>query len=322
MFYLGVDGGGTKTVFSLINNDGKLLAQIRTKNIDYLRIGSEIFKNRLKTGVSSVCDQADIEINDISYSILGIPGCGDEIRSDNEVLEDIMTTIFSAGEYECVNDAKVGWAGSLACQPGVNLVAGTGTIGFGKDNNGNEARASGWGYFCGDEGSAYWLGKKVLSLFTKEADGREAKSPLYEIVQDEFNLNRDFDLISVIDNKLKQKRDKIAQLALLLYRAAEQGDKRAVKIYKEAAYEFSLTVNTIIDKLEFEKGESILVSYSGGVFKAGDYVLTPFRNYLAGENIRLIKPILEPSVGAAVIALKADWGYEDYSQLELDLEGV
>ena len=73
--------------------------------------------------------------------------------------------------------------GSLACRAGINLVAGTGAIGFGKDSFGKTARSAGWGYFCGDEGSAYWLGKQLISIFGKEADGRKAKTPLYDIVR-------------------------------------------------------------------------------------------------------------------------------------------
>lgn len=71
-----------------------------------------------------------------------------------EVLNSIVGKALSSSNYKCGNDSQAAWAGSLACQPGVNIVAGTGAIGFGVDANGNMARASGWGPFCGDEGSA------------------------------------------------------------------------------------------------------------------------------------------------------------------------
>ena len=106
-----------------------------------------------------------------------------------------------------VNDSAAGWAGSLGLEEGINLVAGTGSIAYGQNKFGTEARAGGWDDGFSDEGSCYWLGKKALELFSKESDGRVKKGKLLEIFRYNFNLKNDFDLIDIFDEvyKLLQK---------------------------------------------------------------------------------------------------------------------
>lgn len=235
----------------------------------------------------------------------GIPAYGQR-KNDVPLLKEIIRDILQNDKFKCGNDAEAGWAGSLACHPGINLVGGTGAIGFGKNQYGNTARSGGWPYFCGDEGSAYWLGKKLISLFEKESDGREEKAPLYEIVRKKFNLKSDFNFITVVQEDLKMQREEIAKLNLLLFQATEQGDKRAINIYKEVAYEYNLIANALIDKLNFKDEEKILISYSGGVFKVGKYILEPLKEYIFRKNVKLVEPILQPVTGAALYSLKLD----------------
>lgn len=301
MYYLGVDGGGTKTAFLIIDQKANVLSYLTTGTCHYMQIGIENFKEVIKEGINKSCSKADITVDQIDYAFFGIPGYGEK-KKDTKLLEDQLTEIIPQAKFKCGNDVEAGWAGSLACQPGINIVGGTGAIGFGKDQSEQIERASGWGYFCGDEGSAYWLGKKVISLFTKEADGRLEKTEIYQLVRDKFNLKRDFDLIEILYDKLELKRGKIASMALLLYQAAEAGDKKAIAAYRDAAREHSLTVKSLINKLNFKEGEKITVSYSGGVFNAGGYILKPLKDFLKKERVELIEPILKPITGAALYA--------------------
>ena len=102
------------------------------------------------------------------------------------------------------------------------------------------------------------------------------------------------------------QREEIAKLNLLLFQATEQGDKRAINIYKEVAYEYNLIANALIDKLNFKDEEKILISYSGGVFKVGKYILEPLKEYIFRKNVKLVEPILQPVTGAALYSLKLD----------------
>jgi N-acetylglucosamine kinase-like BadF-type ATPase len=318
MFYLGVDGGGTKTSFILIDDQGRIISYTIKGSCYYIQIQMDGFQKILKDGITEVCTKAGIGIREINYSFLGLPAFG-EIEKDVPLLESIVRNLLQSDNFKCGNDVEAGWAGSLACHPGINLVAGTGAIGFGKDSFGKTARSAGWGYFCGDEGSAYWLGRQLTSLFAKEADGREERTPLYDIVRQKFNISRDFDLISILYDNLMLKRDEIAKLAILVYQAAQQGDAKALALYDHAAYEHCLTVKSIIHQLHFTAKEDILVSYSGGVFKAGEFILDPLKRYLKEERVQLIKPVFIPVTGAALYAMLLD-GKTAGKQLTRDLK--
>lgn len=302
MYFLGVDGGGTKTAFEIINEKGRILAALKTPTCSYIQIGKENFGKVIYEGAKKVCEKAGISLFDLSCSCIGIPSFG-EISGDEPELIKIAKSALGKNTV-CVNDVVVAWAGSLACKPGINLLAGTGSMGYGVNNSGKSARSGGWGYYLGDEGSAHWLGKKAIELFTKEADGRLEKGPMYKIICDEFSLKSDFNFISVIYDDLKFKRDEIAKLQILLNKAADAGDRYAVKFYEDGAYELSLIVKSIIKALKFETSEPINLSYSGGVFKAGKYIFDPLMSFLKDYSIKVSKPRLIPVTGAALYALK------------------
>lgn len=295
-----MDGGGTKTSFIMTDEEGKILSHHLGDSSHYIQQGIDKFNSVISQGVNNICSFAGCKISDIDYGFFGLPAFGEDVEM-TEVLKGIILEIMQQDNFDCGNDVEAGWAGSLACQPGINIVAGTGAIGFGRDSFGNSARASGWGYFCGDEGSAYWIARKMISLFGKEADGRIAKTPLYNLIREEFALERDLDFISIIYDDIGLTRDAIAGLAPLLSRAADRGDPQARKIFAEAAQEHSLTVKAIISKLDFAD-RKVNVSYSGGVFQAGSHILEPFKKFLQQDNIKIFKPRLEPVTGAALYA--------------------
>lgn len=300
MFYLGIDGGGTKTAFAVISADGKILAYL-TQGTSYPdQIGLEAVRDVLSEGAHAVCKEAGITLDQIAFSFWGLPGFGENLANTEEVRK-IVAEIVGNKQHQCGNDVEVGWAGSLAGQAGIHLVAGTGAIGYGQDPSGNTARSSGWSELLGDEGSAYWLGLNVLQLFTKQSDYRMPRSPLYSLIREKLQLERDLDLIAI----LTTKRNEIAQLAQVVFEAAKLGDKNALELYKEAAYEHSLTVKAIIEQLDFPEDEPIRVSYSGGVFKSGELILDPLREFLSSENVALQTPRLQPISGACLYALKA-----------------
>lgn len=305
MIYLGVDGGGTKTAFMLINGEGKILGHLIKESCHYKQVGIEGFSRILEDGINEVCKKVHIDINDIEFSFFGLPGYG-EIIQDAKVMEIKVKNILKTDCLKCGNDVEAGWAGSLACKPGINIVAGTGAIGVGVNKYGKVARSSGWGHFCGDEGSAYWLGKKAIEIFGKESDGRLEKTPIYEIMRKELEIDRDFDLIELVLDKYCMDRGKIAELAKLIFLAAKAGDKYAITTFEEAAYELSLVIYSIIKQLNFNPEDELPISYSGGVFKSGKFILAPLEKYIlkTHKNIKIVKPKLHPVTGAALYALK------------------
>lgn len=303
--FLGIDGGGTKTEFLLADGNGNILGHTIKGTCHYKQTSFENFECIIRNGISSVCEDANINIGDISYACLGIPGYG-EIQNDIVIIDNILKNIFNTVPFVSVNDSVVGWAGSLAGNAGVNIIAGTGSIAFGCNENGDFSRAGGWGYFCGDEGSAYWIGKKLIEIFAKQSDGRLEKTNIYQIVKNKYELENDFDIIKIILDDMSAERSQIAQIAQLVYDGAKVKDEACLNIYKEAAYEHFLTIKAVMEKLEFDKNKTLLVSYSGGVFKSEDFILKPLNDLLKNycQSIELMKPEFNPAEGAVIYAVK------------------
>lgn len=322
MYYIGIDGGGTKTTFTLINQDGFKVDQIKTGTTHYDQIGFDGVEKVLSVGISNLLSNNNILKEQVKAIFLGLPGYG-EVKSVKQKLDELAAKIFDGIKYGVGNDVEVGLAGSLAGENGINIVSGTGSIALGKDRKGNFARCGGWGDYVGDEGSAHWIGKKTLEVFSKEADHRIERGDLYYNIREKLNLSDDFDIIDYVLNKINKDRAKVAEFSSICYESATRGDNNAIKIFKEAAYELGLLVKMIAKDLEFN--EEIVVSYSGGVFKSEDMILDPLKEELVEYNVKLIKPILGPDEGACLLAYKLSGNNvneEFVNNLSKDIEEV
>lgn len=303
-YYLGIDGGGTSTEYTLIDEHGNVIENYMTGTTHLMQISEDVFKSRLKEGIDTCINNANIKLSDISYTFAGIPGYG-EFEDKIDFVDETLEEVLNSDNFTIGNDCVAGWAGGLACQSGINIVSGTGSIGYGRDDKGTEIRAGGWGDFCGDEGSAYWLGKYMIELFAKQSDGRIQRDKLYGIVKRELELETDFSIISYVLDELKMDRTAIADLAKLLYRAALEGDVSAINAYRDAAYELFLLAYAIANELSFES--RIPVSVSGGVFKVGKLILDPLEELLKQDGrFMLIKQKTTPARGAALFAYVLD----------------
>lgn len=298
MYYLGVDGGGTKTAFCLTDDSGKIVRLIELGTCHIEQVGKEGIR-KIFSGFFQELAEDGITKDEIAGTFLGMPGYSEVERWDTEILE-VVSEYFK--NFHCGNDVVAGWAGSLKCEDGINLVAGTGAIAFGINREKDSFRTSGWGQFCGDEGSAFWIGKKGIECFTKQADCRYEKGPLYNLFRERLRLEKDFDLIELIHDTWKFSRTEIANLAILVSEAARAGDGYADGILKEAACEIGLMVKGIVRQMDFQN--TLKISYSGGVFKAGERILEPLKEYLDGLEIsyELLEPALEPVLGSALYA--------------------
>jgi len=233
---------------------------------------------------------------------MGLPCHGESVDGD-KALEKAVRDTFAPVPIYITNDVEVGWAGSLALEPGINIVAGTGSIGFGKDNHGKTARSGGWSEFFGDEGSCYWAGRKVMELFSKQSDGRMPKDALYTTVYRELNLKNDFGFIDLIYTHYMAYRDKVASLQKLAEKAALAGSPSARDLYSEAVRELLLIVAAVRSQLDFTE-EPWNVSYSGGIFMAGDFVLPYFIKEIEKAGGRVSPPRFKPVEGALLLAFQ------------------
>lgn len=303
MYYIGIDGGGTKTDFMIADASGKVLGSIRAGSLSYKHIGKEKCLHIIDNYLKLLLKASSLTEADEFCSCLALPNFG-ESRENDKYFEQEMGR-FAQFHIHLVNDAEAGWAGSMKLMPGINLVAGTGAIAYGRDARGHSGRAGGWNDIFSDEGSCNWLGRAALSLFAKEADGRLEQGPLYSVIREHFALKDDLDVIDIYENQYADSRKNTAQLQRLLLDAAQKGDCHAIRQYEEAAYELSLAVLAVAKQLEFDG--SIPISYSGGLFHAGDMIMEPFQEYLKNGAFRIQMPRYTPVQGAVLLAAEY-WG--------------
>lgn len=303
-YYIGVDGGGTKTAFAMADENGKMYGELYKAGASYKHAGWDATFGCIEGGVKELLAKVPARKEDV-YICIGAPNYGESKEFDQK-LEEGIGHILKGYHFKIVNDCEVGWAGSLGLKPGINIVAGTGSIGFGKDSYGTIAQAGGWSDFFGDEGSCRWLGVKAIELFSKQADGREERGPLYDVVMEHFHIEEPVDLIDLFETEYQPYREKLAGLQRLLLAAAEREDKKAQECYEKAAAELAMIIKAVYRKLKFE--EACTVSYSGGLFRVGDRILRPLLEELKDYNIKFCSPLYEPVKGAVLLAAELAGG--------------
>lgn len=300
--FLGVDGGGTKTRFVLTDRDGNLAASYEGPTTYHLQVGIDGVRDVLTDGLAALLGQAGIDGSAIAHAFFGLPAHGEDSAAQ-ALLDALPEPLLGHRRYRCGNDMVCAWAGSLGGEDGINIVAGTGSIGYG-ERRGRSARAGGWGEVLGDEGSAYWIAVQGLNIFTRMSDGRLPRGPLHATFRASLGLSADLDVCAKVMNA--RARGSIAAISQLVTRAAHDGDILAIRIFDDAARELAAVVEAVRQALEFEPDEPVPLSYSGGVFNAGALILGPLRRHLEGQSgtYHLKAPIVTPSAGAVIYAAK------------------
>jgi N-acetylglucosamine kinase-like BadF-type ATPase len=312
--YLGVDGGGSKTAFLLIDKSGRVLASHTEGPAYYLQIGLDEMRAMLARGIGTTLRLGGVVAGALDFAFLGLPAYGEDSQL-LPALNSAASPLLLPAQYRCGNDAVCGWAGALACQDGINVVAGTGSIAYG-EFEGRTARAGGWGELFSDEGSAYWVAREGLRLFSRMSDGRARRGALYDILKQHFDLKADLDLCAAVYGG-DTLRSELAGFARLVAEAAVAGDAEAAAVFTAAAAELAQIAAAVKRGLGIPDGVPVTVSYSGGLFQQRELLLEPFKLALAGHGraYRFAEPRLSPVAGAALYAAKL-------SGAPLDAEGI
>lgn len=300
MMWLGVDGGGTKTAFVLYDDELVALDQLTLATCHYAQAGLDGMREILAQGIGWAEARANASFG------IGIGMCGyGEVPAITSKIDDLVRDVIGEHPYMIVNDVEAAWAAGFGGADGIVIIAGTGSIAYGVRGQ-NHLRCGGWDYELGDEGSAGWIGKEALAAFTRQADGREPRGPLYNLMRGELGLHDDFDVIAWAQ-KHYAKRGDVAALSPLVSAAAEQGDISARNIFERAAQEEALMVRTIKERI-FDCASSanakepapIPVTYVGGTFRAGDLILKPLAQALP-RGCKLVPPLHEPALGPVLL---------------------
>jgi N-acetylglucosamine kinase-like BadF-type ATPase len=222
------------------------------------------------------------------------PGEADTIRA-------ILSRIGRGARALVVNDALIALEAGLPGSPGVVIVAGTGSIAYGRDANGRAARAGGWGHVLGDEGSGYWIGRRALQAVMRASDGRGPSTALSALVLERYQIQRATQLVHEVYAR-GARPVTIAALASIVERAANAGDALAASIVSESADELAAATASVTGQLQMPQGPVVL---AGNLFRAMPRLASELRRRLTlrlpEASVRALD--VEPAQGAVRLAL-------------------
>jgi N-acetylglucosamine kinase-like BadF-type ATPase len=297
---LGVDGGGTKTHAVITDASGRVLGEGLSGGSNPLRVGLDEALSNLDRAVSEACEHAGIRRRQISAACFALAGVNHPIHF--HTMKDALDQSFGIEGLLLVPDFRAALAGALDHQPGVVIIAGTGSIAVGVNASGKEERSGGWGPTLSDEGSAFDIARRALRSVAASFDGRSPSTVLTARICARLGIANASDLPGVIYNSDSETVE-IASLAQLVTEAASDGDQTALQILAEAGRELGRLVVSVIQKLGMES-DSFGVAYVGSVFNSGEYVSKTFTETVTRAAAHaVVRPALfSPAVGAAKLA--------------------
>ena len=301
-FWLGIDGGGTNTRAAILDTLGQLCGEGHADAANFLRVGLEAAVNNIKRAVNEACVQAGIQPSQITAACIGLAGV--QHPKHHRLMYQALKAVLPIQTIMLEIDARIALAGATDLQPGVVIIAGTGSISCGINARGKFARAGGWGPTMGDEGSGFYIGRRALEAVVSAYDGRSLPTSMTEKVCRYFDVTCPTELPPVIYNSSSKVMREIAQLSKIAVEAAREGDTAALNILTDAALELARAVVAVIEKLNMQ-AEQFRVAYVGGVFEAGELILAPLRESIAlvAPGAYLAPPLYAPVIGAVKLAL-------------------
>ncbi len=308
-YIIGMDGGGTKTHAVITDMNGKILAEHFAGQSNFQIIGVEKAAETIFSLVEMCCESVNCEIKNIASVACGLTGAGrigDQQRMAEGLNKFAVSKKSKLKNIVIESDARIALEGAFKGDAGIILIAGTGSIAFGKDSKGIIHRVGGWGRMLGDEGSGYFLGRLGLTAVTRHIDRRGEKTKLTAMIAKEFGLN---DQTAIINAVYKNNFD-IASIAPLVLKAAEKKDSICVTIIETAVIELAEHIRVaglkIIPHTSKKVKTKIHVSLIGGLIANDTLISRLLKQYLAYNhpNIEIIPPMASPAYGAVVMGMK------------------
>lgn len=301
---MGIDGGGTQTSAVILDADGNLLGLGCAGPSNPNAVGLDQSLAALNEAMASACKGAEIKLDGIDSVFLGLSGLP---RINREAFKETLTDklAFTASQTFAIDhDLHIALTGGLAGEPGMVLVVGTGSACYGLKEDGSRSQAGGWGYLVDDFGSAYWIGLQALAAVAQSTDHRAGPTALTHSIKEALHLDEMSQLISRIYDP-NFSRAEIASLAPHVFYTATSGDATSLAIIYRGCEELARMATTVAQELHWNNAPLKIV-ITGGVARAKKQFMDPLKAALKNNLplATLIKPILPPIFGAAMLAYK------------------
>jgi N-acetylglucosamine kinase-like BadF-type ATPase len=310
-YYLGIDGGGTKTR-CVLADETMVLATAMSGGSNIVRLGETQAREALHTAVRQVCATANISLAQISAICIGAagadrPAIAAKIRAI--LVELISETAPETGlpKIEVVGDMTIALEAACGAGPGVIAIAGTGSIAYGRDATGHTARAGGWGFAVSDEGSGHWIGRRAISAILSVHD-QGLETTLRAMVLQAWKLNT---LDELVQQANSTPPPDFPRLFPIVLRAADEDDSVARSLLTDAGAKLGSLAAIVVHRLAHNTPAAMLtgsifpvatlpVAMTGSVFRQSPDVRRVFYNTLQTSlpGIDVRQDIVDPIEGA------------------------
>ncbi|KQX65860.1 MULTISPECIES: N-acetylglucosamine kinase [unclassified Paenibacillus] len=312
--FLAVDGGGTKSLCYFFDEHGQIRGQGRSGSCNYQGVGKEAAVRELIHAIRNALEDGKLVGNgevgetelETDCAALGIAGLDTEYdrRIILALVEEALQHLrIYAKRLIIENDGFAALLGATNGQPGILMIAGTGSIVYGVNDQGVVARAGGWGHRVGDEGSGYWIGKQAIIHILKTWDGRTAPNKLADHILPYLDLKNPEDLFNWTYNS-NYSVEKVAELSSLVSQAHTQGDQVAKSIMIQAAEQLFTCAKAVIERINLYR-QPFQIILQGGVLQNNafvrEYITSQFNTFAPSGQIE--NKNKEPIFGMMALAL-------------------
>ncbi len=306
-YVLGVDGGGTKTEARIADLDGHTVSEVREDSGNYKSVGIRQASKNLCRVVEGAVKKAGLDPQtQFASACFGLSGL--DSPKDAQIYKEMLFKPPLKGYLRrqktiICNDSRIGLYAGSDSPNAIMIICGTGSNCFGKNSEGLEAKANGWDYILGDEGSGFSIAIKALKAVMRDYDGRGEATMLSQTILEELELKDVFGLIEWV-YRPPLDTGRIASLAKVVCQTADIGDRASRIILADEAKEAELSVSTVAKKLNFGQQGFDLV-FVGSVFKCEKYFKSILEHNLREKfpHIRLVPFTQKPVLGAVKLAL-------------------
>jgi N-acetylglucosamine kinase-like BadF-type ATPase len=296
MVVLGIDAGGSRTTGLLADAKGGVVASARGPGANLQSAGELEVEKVLHQVIEDTLGEGQDRPAAICLGMAGV-----DRPDDARIIRGILARIGYRAKVLVVNDALIALEAGLPGTPGIVMIAGTGSIAYGRDDRGQAARAGGLGHVLSDEGSGYWLGREALRAVVRAADGRGERTALTEPVLRHYGATEPADLVRVLYAS-GSRPSEIAALAREVGVVADAGDPIAQAIVENGAGELVRMAESVARQLSLS---APVVLQSGGalrgVTRLQHRAQAQLIERLPGCAVRLLD--VEPARGAVRLAL-------------------
>lgn len=307
---LGIDGGGTHTVALLAvraadSADGwTLLGRGEAGPSNLQAVGREKALGALDEAVTAAFAAAQRARVPVAVACLGLAGAAR--LGEQQILREWAERIHLARDVDITTDAALLLASGTPEGWGLAIVAGTGSLAYGRTADGRTARAGGWGPLLGDEGSGYQIAVSALNAVTRAADGRGPETALTQALLSQLGITQLQQLVPTVYSG-NWDRTALASLAPLAIAAADAGDGVADRILAEAAQSLADAAASVARQLGW-KAEPLPCALAGGVMVGSVSYRQRVEQRLcaSGLNPSPIRCVEEPARGAVQLALSGN----------------